>query len=341
MNQPAQTVLPRWRGFNLMEMFSLGGPLSTATDPSRRDFREDDFRWISDWGFDFVRLPLCYLLWIEGNDIYRLYEPMLEKVDRAVELGQKYRVHVCLNFHRAPGYSVNREREEPFDLWKDPAAQEAFCFHWAVFARRYRGIPASQLSFKLVNEPPAPSTLGMTVADYVRVHRAAAAVIRAEDPDRLILADGLAWGNQPCLELADLHIAQSCRAYAPMSISHYQAPWVGGEEYPAPAWPMSFQGEHWDRARLERHYQPWADLARQGVGVHCGEGGAWKRTPHRVFLAWFRDVLEILQSHNIGWALWNFRGTFGVLDSERTDVAYEDWHGHRLDRQLLTLLQEH
>ena len=33
-------------------------------------------------------------------------------------------------------------------------------------------------------------------------------------------------------------------------------------------------------------------------------------------LAWLRDVLEILKSHNIGWALWNFRGPFGILDSE-------------------------
>ena len=57
-------------------------------------------------------------------------------------------------------------------------------------------------------------------------------------------------------------------------------------------------------------------------------------------LRWLRDVLEILKEQNIGFALWNFRGTFGVLDSDRDDVAYEDWHGHRLDRRLLALLQE-
>ncbi len=30
---------------------------------------------------------------------------------------------------------------------------------------------------------------------------------------------------------------------------------------------------------------------------------------------------------------------FGILDSQRQDVAYEDWHGHNLDRQLLDLLR--
>lgn len=80
--------------------------------------------------------------------------------------------------------------------------------------------------------------------------------------------------------------------------------------------------------------------ARQGIGVHCGECGCFHKTPHAVFLAWFRDVLAILTEHNIGYALWNFRGSFGLLDSGRSDVAYEEFHGHKLDRKLLQLLQE-
>jgi hypothetical protein len=77
------------------------------------------------------------------------------------------------------------------------------------------------------------------------------------------------------------------------------------------------------------------------VGVHCGECGCWNQTPHSVFLAWFGDVLDILTSHNIGYALWNFQGDFGILDSRRRDVDYQDFHGHKLDSQLLQLLQKH
>ena len=328
---PAQTILPRWRGFNLLEMF---------TAKSDGNWREDDFRWIADWGFDFVRLPMCYLLWTEG-DAWTIKETGLAKVDRAVRLGQQHGLHVCLNFHRGPGYSVNREREEPFNLWKDQAALDAFCFHWETFARRYRGIPSEQVSFNLLNEPATEAATGMTRADHERVMRAAVAAIRAIDPDRLIILDGISWGNEPCPELADLGVAQSCRAYVPMGISHYKANWVRSEGWPEPTWPGALHhDEPWDRARLEGHYQKWADLAARGIGVHCGEGGAFNQTPHAAFLAWFRDVLEILTGHGIGYALWNFRGAFGLLDSGRPDVAYEDWHGHRLDRQLLALLQE-
>ena len=76
------------------------------------------------------------------------------------------------------------------------------------------------------------------------------------------------------------------------------------------------------------------------MGVHCGEGGCFIHTPHDVFIRWFTDVQDILRAHRIGFALWQFRGAFGVLDSGRTDVAYEDWHGHALDRRLLDLIRK-
>ena len=69
--------------------------------------------------------------------------------------------------------------------------------------------------------------------------------------------------------------------------------------------------------------------------------GCWKKTLHDVFLAWFADVLDILTKNNIGYPLWEFSGDFGVLNSGRTDVAYEDWHGQKLDRKFLNLLMKY
>ncbi len=322
----AQNVLPRWRGFNLLEMFTMR---------SRGNWAEDDFRWIRDFGFDFVRLPTVYRLWIEDGDDYKIHEPMLEKLDRAVELGGKYGLHVSLNFHRGPGYSVNREFTEPHSLWKDKSALDAFCFHWQLMAKRYKGISRDKLSFDLINEPPSVGEQ-MSRQDHEWVVRTTVAAIRQINPDRIVVADGMSWGNDPAPELADLRIAQSTRAYQPMFISHYKASWVDSGNFPEPAWP----GHGWDRKRMEQHYQRWADLTKLGVGVHCGEGGAFNKTPHKVVLAWLRDVLEILTEHGIGLALWNFRGSFGIIDSDRNDVEYEDFHGHKLDRKLLQLLQD-
>jgi endoglucanase len=87
--------------------------------------------------------------------------------------------------------------------------------------------------------------------------------------------------------------------------------------------------------------EPWKEAQAQGIGVMVGEWGAYNKTPHDVFLRWAEDCLSNWQQAGWGWALWNFRGSFGVLDSGRADVQYEDFEGHQLDRKLLDLLQRY
>src|SRR5260370_41910104 len=109
-NDISAAKLPRWRGFNLLEKF-----IAPRTGRSGR-FREEDFQWIADWGFDFVRLPLSYRCWTPGKDWKEISEPVLNEIDEAGEFGKQHGIHVCLNFHRAPGYCVNPPAE-PFALW--------------------------------------------------------------------------------------------------------------------------------------------------------------------------------------------------------------------------------
>lgn len=327
--RPMTNPIPRWRGFNLTEMQFAGGT---------EGFREDDFRWIAGWGFDFVRLPVSYTHWIRGGDPFLIDEAGFHRIDQALRFAGKHGVHVSLCLHRAPGYCVNEERREPFNLWRDAAALDAFCLHWQTLARRYRGVASERLSFDLLNEPPRPSRWrlgGFNRRRHARVMRAAVRAIREVEPARLLILDGLNYGRLPCPELADLpHVAQSCRAYDPVSLSHYRADWMrGAGRWPTPHWPSG-------RTDLEQVYAPWAEMIHQGVGVHCGEAGCHRHTPHAVFLAWLREVLAVLKRHQIGWALWNFRGPFGVLDSQRADVKYADWHGHPLDAELLALLRQ-
>ena len=340
----AENKLPRWRGFNLTGMVSRRRfELAQAED--RPVFPEDDFRWMAEWGFNFARIPMDYRCWVPGTDPFAIDEAVFEHVDRLIQFGDRYDLHISLNFHTAPGYCINPRPLLMENLWQNARTLEAFCLHWRYVAMRYEGTPPERLSFDLVNEPPSVADDVMTVDDYVRVTRAATETIHGIDPQRLVIADGYNIGRTPCPELAGTpNLAQSTRGYDPHSISHYGAPWADGLGFPTPTWPEEARGritEPWNRARLEQHYAPWAALMEQGVGVHCGECGCYVYTPHAVFLAWFGDLLDILDAHGIGYALWNLRGQFGILDSQRYDVAYEDWHGHKLDRALLDLLQAH
>jgi endoglucanase len=50
------------------------------------------------------------------------------------------------------------------------------------------------------------------------------------------------------------------------------------------------------------------------------------------------DLLALWKEAGWGWALWNLRGPFGIIDSDRSDVAYENLDKHKLDRKMLELL---
>ncbi len=460
--------LPRWRGFNLLEKFNVGnaGP-----------FHEEDFQLLAELGFNFVRLPMDYRIWIKDHDWKQINGDALKEIDQAVEFGKKYGVHTCLNFHRAPGYTVAHPPEAK-QLWTNDEALAVCAMHWAYFAKHYKGVPNRNVSFDLMNEPP-------DVKPEVHEHvvRALVEAIRKEDLDRLIIADGRAWGTKPATELAGLHIAQATRGYAPMQISHYKASWVHGENFPMPTWPMlkatgmiygpekkeyhspmiiegDFHGgtlrihvrevsnrddlvvradgeqiwshrfapghgdadcksvdknKSWPFGTYDRDYsiplragvkkielvvtngdwmslqeigiskpgsrevtlglapdwgktngvirfdgtafgtaetynreslwremiEPWKALEKQGVGVVVGEWGSYCYTPHDVALRWMEDCLKNWKEAGWGWAMWNFRGGFGPLDSSRSDVNYEDFHGHKLDREMMTLIQKY
>ena len=481
----------RWRGFNLLEMFIMG------RDGKPKEFREEDFQIIRDWGFNFVRLPMDYRYWIKDGDWEKFNEEHLQYVDRAVALGKKYGVHDSINMHRCPGYTVAQPKEKT-DLFTDPDTQRVCAKHWAMFARRYRGIPNAELSFNLFNEPP-----NTTDEAYGKVAKLLVEAIRAEDPTRFIIADGLGFGRNPVPSLYGLKgVGQATRGYTPMSVSHYLAPWVGTPSA-TPVWPLPVDGPSgtlggpakkreglfvpftlenvpacrmaveygrcsgpvtlefaadgqvvktvkivptigdplWTDARAypqwgnviqgsyrgkdeltfenpvakltvravkgdwiqlgsiqlvsladgksarlafisewgrpshftqrftgwpgdsfeatdaapgtlryadggmqylyKKTFSQWDEPIRNGTFVFCGEFGVWKMTPHAIVLDIFEDYLRLWKERNMGWALWNLRGTNGVLDSQRADVDYEDFRGHKLDRKMLDLLQRY
>ena len=479
----------RWRGFNLTSMLTwrAGRPLPK--------FDEADFRRISEWGFNFARLPLDYRHWTHGKDWNEIVPDALKPIDEAIAFGRKHGVHVQLCFHRAPGYCINRPELEPASLFKDPEAAEVCARHWAFFARRYRDIPNEALSFNLMNEPN-----GVAADKYAQVACTLIAAIRREDPQRFICSDGINGGNVPVSNIAGLHgVGQASRGYRPFPLTHYLAPWAGCPDV-QPHWPydpmrpmgtltgdgkpdmcaplviddvpagrlqleigrvsgkvtLRIEGDgrtlgeialaprvdapEWKDARVfpqwgnlcQATYTPveevsivrpcrrltikvvwgdwlqlrgltllgtggrkatlpiacefrrpvnfhrrfagwngalsfvaaggdaartypddgreylylqgqsaWDRLAAQGVWTMVGEFGCYNTVPHDIVLAWTEDNLKLWQERNLGWALWNLRGPFGILDSGRKDVDYEDFEGHKLDRKLLELLQKH
>ncbi|MFF5234739.1 glycoside hydrolase family 5 protein [Dactylosporangium sp. NPDC000521] len=319
-------------GFNVQWMFNahagVAGPDERVLDA------------VAAWGFDFIRLPADYRLWSVGGDPHHADESVLARVDKILDACRQRGLHLSLNLHRAPGYIITGWETEPYNLWTDRPARDAFVATWERFAHRYIGIPADELSFDLVNEPPALGLRGFTRDAHEDVIRHAAAAVRAISPDRPLVIDGLDGGNLAMPELADLGATQSVRGYQPMSVSHYRAPWWPGHHgLPAPAYPCDYDGRWWDAAGLRDFYAPWRELEATGVPVHVGEFGCYEHTPDDVAQAWFADLFDVFGQFGWGYALWEFEGPFGIVGHHRPGARFERRDGFDVDVRLLDLMR--
>ena len=321
-------------GFNLLGMFCQ----TKMAEGDKRIFGyfpEDRFRWMKGWGFNFARLPLDYRFFIKDGDWMQLDEAQLKKLDQAVAYGRKYGIHVNIDFHRAPGYCCNAPME-PKSLFVDPEPQEAFTRLWRALAKRYKGISNDKLTFDLVNEPATVKGYDATPARYAAVARRAIAAIREEDAERFIMSDGWRWGNEPIKELRPLpyNVGESVHCYSPHPLTHYGV----RQAKEVPVWPpkdWSGTGKEWLE---QKYFAAWEPYRQAGDFLHLGEFGFYYRPPHKVVMAWLEDVLKICKERNLGWAMWNLDGKFGLMDNGRTDCVFEDFEGHKLDRQALDLL---
>ena len=72
--------------------------------------------------------------------------------------------------------------------------------------------------------------------------------------------------------------------------------------------------DHWDASRVDADINQAALWAKQnGVPLICNEFGAFRDVVEpQDRAAWIKDTRTALERHNIGWAMWDYDGNFGV-----------------------------
>jgi len=322
-------------GFNMLWMFSYYGK-----EPKEPDEKQLDF--IAKHGFNFIRIPTDYNFWTKDFDYLHPNEKVFELIDKYLEECRKRKLHMCLNFHRAPGYCINANDREKHNLWTDEPAQEAFIYLWEHFAKRYKGIPSSELSFDLLNEPPSVGQYEFTRDKHEYVMRKTIKAIRGIDPDREIVLDGISGGGVAIPELADAGVIHSGRGYAPFEVSHYKAGWCGvkDEDWVTPVYPGVMHDKQWDRNALTEYYKPWIEVEKKGVEVHIGEFGCFNKTPNDVALRWLGDLMSVFKENGWGYSMWNFDGSFGIVNHGRPGAVYTKIDGFDVDKTLMDIMLE-
>lgn len=113
--------------------------------------QESDFAWLAAHGVELVRIPFGYWLFADTSE----YEGGHEHLDWAMEMAEKYKLKVLLDFHALPGSQNGNDhsgRIGDMQWFRDASLRRDSIDICVQVAEHYKGSPALW-GFEIINEP--------------------------------------------------------------------------------------------------------------------------------------------------------------------------------------------
>src|SRR5271157_2551075 len=301
----------------------------------------EDIALIKSMGFDHVRLSVNPQPMFSEREPNQIPSDYIASVDTAVKMILDHGLAVVIDLHPDSGFKAR--------LAKDDEFVERFADFWRALAAHYSTWDADRVFLEIMNEPE--------FADRYRwlgVQVKLAAAIREGAPRHTIIAAGARWSDDDELvfqePLHDPNVIYTFHFYEPHIFTHQGATW--GEYYwrwlkelHYPSSPenaaqvaagvpeardrlhlIRYGQDHWDAFRIEAEINQAADWARQnGVPLVCNEFGVYRDFSDPQDRArWLMDVRTSLERHNIGWAMWDYSGGFGVVTKKEGKTVLDE-----------------
>lgn len=308
--------------------------------PRETFITENDFAFIARAGFDHVRLPIDEKeMWLEDG---RPNEAAFALLVQAIDWSRENGLRVVVDLHTVRTHHFNAVNEGGTNtLFTDPTAQGQFLDLWRELSARLRHFPVDAVAYEIMNEPVADDH-----EDWNKLIAATFAVLRASEPDRVIVLGSNRWqipSTLPFLKVpeGDRNIILSTHTYSPLLFTHYRAHWTplkiytGAVHYPGPvvgeaeyselmngdsnvADNASNARDDWGAARIALELEPAIRRARElDLQLYCGEFGCLPTVPRADRLAYYRDIIGVFDANGMAWANWEYKGDFGIFE----------WHG--------------
>jgi aryl-phospho-beta-D-glucosidase BglC (GH1 family) len=157
---------------------------------------EEDIRFIKRSGFNSVRVPFSYRLFVKDVAPIALEGEGYRYLDDVIAWCRKENLYVILDLHAAPGGQTGDNIDDswgyPF-LFESAESQELTVKIWRKIAARYRNEPAV-IGYDLLNEPIAHFFDAKTLNPRLEpLYRKIVTGIREVDRHHLIFLGGAQW----------------------------------------------------------------------------------------------------------------------------------------------------
>jgi aryl-phospho-beta-D-glucosidase BglC (GH1 family) len=300
----------------------------------------DDIALIKSMGFDHVRLSVNPQPMFTMNQPQKLPPEYLAYLDSAVKMILDHGLAVVIDMHPESDFKQR--------LTKDDAFVEQFADFWRAVAQHYSTWDSNRVIFEILNEPEFTDRYR-----WLGVQAKVATSIREGAPRHTIIAAGARWSNDDELlfqePLRDPNVIYNFHFYEPHIFTHqgatwgeYYWHWLKGLHYPsrpesaeqvAALVPgevdrmrvIRYGRDHWDAARIEAEMKQAAEWARRrGVPLVCNEFGVYRAFSDPADrAAWIHDVRTALEHNGVGWTMWDYSGSFGVV-TKKDGMAVPD-----------------
>jgi hypothetical protein len=262
----------------------LGREGATAFWSGFRDryIGEDDIRFIKSVGFNTIRIPLHWDLFM--TDDGAIEGPGWALLDRVIGWAKAAGLYVIVDLHAAPGgqTGINHDDGPGYPvMFYVPRDRDLTVRLWQAIAQRYAGDPTI-LGYDLLNEPIAPyhdiATLNPRLEPF---YKRITAAIRAVDPGRVAILAAGQWSSS--FDMFGPPFAQNL-AYT------YHSFWASTK-----------------RDSIQRHLN---FSNRYNVPLFLGETG-------ELTDEWNAEFRKLHEAHGIGWSFWTYKN----LDTSSTVVS--------------------
>ncbi len=81
------------------------------------------------------------------------------------------------------------------------------------------------------------------------------------------------------------------------------------------------------------------DCIPKGYPVMIGEFGCFAEMDHESTLKFMENYFKSWRERGYGWAIWDYDGPFGFVDSGRADAEYIEVMGRKIDKKMVELIR--